>query len=258
LNISLAVMKPQHHNAESRQPCEDQLIQYLPESDSRARSADVSTSINVDEDLTQLGDLIGTGMWSKSSTYIALNKNTGELFAVKQVDYSKIEAQNAPDDNKIQRMRRDLVYRLIDIVSRLDHPNIVRYIGDQLEKNIHSISMEYVFGRTLRDFVATYGKLSMPMVSRFSYQILLGLAYLHRESIVHRDLTVDKILLSSDCTCKIRWSFKMAKVEDAHTTGADDAIEGTRYLLAPEVVRSQGSGYTAKAVSQDLIYQRQL
>jgi serine/threonine protein kinase len=258
LNIFSAVMQPQHHDAESQQPCEDQSILLLPESDSRARSADGPASINVDEDPTQLGTLIGTGMWSKSSTYLALNKNTGALFAVKQVDYSKIETQNAPNDNKIQRMRRDLVYRLIDIVSRLDHPNVVRYIGDQLEKNIHSISMEYVPGGSLRDIVATYGKLSMSMVSRFSYQILLGLAYLHRESIVHRDLTAGKILLCSDCTCKIRWSFKMAKVEDAYTTGADDAIEGTRYLQAPEVVRSQGSGYTAKAVSQDLMYQRHL
>lgn len=246
-------MKPQHHHTESQELSEDQSIEHLPDSNSRARSADSAASIENESTLSkwELGALVGTGAWSKSSTYIALTINTGELLAVKQVHYSNIRAENILEENKIHRMRRDLALRLIDIVSCLDHPNIVRYIGDRLENNIHSISMDYLFGGSLREVIGTYGKLGTSLVSNFTRQILLGLTYLHGQNVVHRALTIDKILLNPNGLCKISWSFKMAKVEDAYTSGAKDAIEGARYLLAPEVVRSQGSGYTAKAVSKD-------
>ena len=254
-----AVLKPQPQNAESQELPENQSIEHLPESDLKARSTAASTSINTDSTLPkwELGDLVGTGEWSKTSTYVALDMNTGELFAVKQVDYSNFRAENLLEINKIQRMRRDLVLRLINIVSRLDHPNVVRYIGDRLEGNIHSISMEYVFGGSLRDMIRIYGKLGTLLVSNFTHQILLGLTYLHEQNVVHRALTAVKILISPNGSCKISWSFKMARVEDAYTSGANDAIEGARYLLAPEVVQSQGSGYTAKAVGEYITRGRQ-
>jgi mitogen-activated protein kinase kinase kinase len=252
-NVHSAVMKLQHHNAESQELSGDQSIEHLPESGSRARSADATASIENESTLSkwELGALVGTGAWSKSSTYIALTVNTGELLAVKQVHYANIRTENILEENKIHRMRRDLVLRLIDIVSRLDHPNVIRYIGDRLENNIHSISMEYLSGGSLRDVVRTYGKLGTSLVSNFTRQILLGLTYLHGQNIVHRALTIDKILLNPNGSCKISWSFKMAKVEDAYSSGAKDAVEGARYLLAPEVLRSHGNGFTAKAVSED-------
>ena len=196
------------------------------------------------------GELISEGAWSKSKTYLALDTITGELLAIKEVVYSDL-APTATEDGGLQRMRRNLVPRMIDTIARLNHPNIVRYLGEHLENDIHSILFEYIPGGSLAECIRTYGKLQPSTVSSFVRQILLGLVYLHGEGILHRDLKTTKVLLATDGTCKLNCSFKMEKVENVYAAGAQNvtAIPNIRYEPAPEVMRSQGAGYTAKAVS---------
>lgn len=195
------------------------------------------------------GELIGVGSWSKARSYLGMDNSSGQLLVVKEIQFSDDSAKRTAEDGRL-RMRVDLVKRLIDIVKRLEHSNIIRYYGHLLKENTYSILIEYISGGTLAACVASYGKFPSSMVSNFVRQILQGLAYLHHEGIIHRDLTANKIFLASDGTCKIGWSFMMEKVDEVYgMRELADARFGSIYWMAPEVIKSQGKGYSGKAVS---------
>lgn len=53
-----------------------------------------------------------------------------------------------------------------------------------------SIFLEFASGGSLTSIVRKFGPLPPDTVSVYTHQILLGLQYLHNESIVHRDVKV--------------------------------------------------------------------
>ena len=79
-------------------------------------------------------------------------------------------------------------------------------------------------------------------------QILEGLAYLHGQSIVHRDLKSANILKMEDGTLKIT-DFGTAKAlqrkshEDILSKSA--SLKGTPYFMAPEILRRKGHDVSA-------------
>jgi serine/threonine protein kinase len=48
--------------------------------------------------------------------------------------------------------------------------------------------MELCPGGSISTVLASFGCLSTNIVRRYTYQIMAGLGYLHRHSIVHRDI----------------------------------------------------------------------
>ena len=77
-------------------------------------------------------------------------------------------------------------------------------------------------------------------------QTLDGLAYLHREGVLHRDLKADNILLDTDGTCKISDFGISKKSDNIYGNDVTNGMQGSVFWMAPEVVRSQGQGYSAK------------
>jgi mitogen-activated protein kinase kinase kinase len=72
------------------------------------------------------------------------------------------------------------------------------------------------------------------------------LAYLHREGILHRDLKADNILLDVDGTCKISDFGISKKTDNIYGNDKTNSMQGSVFWMAPEVIRSQGEGYSAK------------
>jgi mitogen-activated protein kinase kinase kinase len=211
------------------------------------------------------GNLIGVGVWSKARTYLGMEYATGELIVVKEIRFSEDSAQKTAEDGRM-RMRRELVDQLIEIVSKLDHPNLIKFHNYSLKNNVYSLLMEYVSGGTLADCTRKYGKFPENMVASFTRQIMQGLVYLHSEGILHRDLTTHKVFMDLDGTCKIGWSFMMEKSDNVYDINktADRRMGSGKlpqipmfeastnyhfavYWMAPEVVRSEGSSYTGKS-----------
>jgi serine/threonine protein kinase len=72
----------------------------------------------------------------------------------------------------------------------LNHPNIVRYLGMEKTQVTLSIFLEYVPGGSIRSLIDRFGALQEPLVRVYTRQLLLGLEYLHRNGIAHRDIKV--------------------------------------------------------------------
>ncbi|KAL7619521.1 mitogen-activated protein kinase kinase kinase [Parahypoxylon ruwenzoriense] len=187
------------------------------------------------------GELIGKGTYGR--VYLGMNATTGEFLAVKEVEVNPKAA--AGDKNKMKELLKALDQE-IDTMQNLDHVNIVQYLGCERKETSISIFLEYISGGSIGSCLRKHGKFEEPVVSSLTRQTLSGLAYLHREGILHRDLKADNILLDVDGTCKISDFGISKKTDNIYGNDKTNSMQGSVFWMAPEVIRSQGEGYSAK------------
>ena len=187
------------------------------------------------------GQLIGKGTYGR--VYVGINATNGEVLAIKQVEVNPKAA--GQDKDKMKDMLSSLD-REIDTMQHLEHPNIVQYLGCERKDFSISIFLEYISGGSIGSCLRKHGKFEERVVSSLTRQVLAGLSYLHGQGILHRDLKADNILLDTDGTCKIS-DFGISKRSDnIYGNDATNSMQGSVFWMAPEVVRSQGQGYSAK------------
>jgi serine/threonine protein kinase len=126
----------------------------------------------------QKGSLIGQGGFGK--VYHALNLDTGEIMAVKQVLLGP--------ESKSRKKKEDALQREIDLLRELNHEHIVRYFGSQSSETSFNVFLEYVSGGSISSILQKYGKFDETLARSMTCQILFGLQYLHSKSIIHRDI----------------------------------------------------------------------
>lgn len=118
------------------------------------------------------------------------------------------------------------------LVARLNHPNIVRvYDIEYLYRTIF-IVMEYLCGMTVREMLARQPRLLFPRLLNLLIQVAEGLAYAHREGIVHQDIKPENLFVREDDRVKIV-DFGLAC-----PAGTEDnlGLAGTPYYMAPEQI----------------------
>lgn len=187
------------------------------------------------------GQLIGKGTYGR--VYLGMNATTGEFLAVKEVEVNSKAAGG--DKDKMREMVAALDQE-IDTMQHLDHVNIVQYLGCERKETSISIFLEYISGGSVNSCLRKHGKFEESVVSSLTRQTLSGLAYLHREGILHRDLKADNILLDLDGTCKISDFGISKKTDNIYGNDKTNNMQGSVFWMAPEVIRSQGEGYSAK------------
>lgn len=185
-------------------------------------------------------EILGQGAFGV--VYLGLNIDTGELMAVKQMA-----------SEEVSRRELSSLENEINLLRNLRHPNIVRYIGTELTSTSMSIFLEYVPGGSLKALIDKFGLLEEAVARSYTRQLLLGLEYLHRNGIAHRDVKGANCLVGNDGVIKLadfgnskHWrpiANNAANVPLGGTQSGD--IKGTPAWMAPEVVRDQGSGTIA-------------
>ena len=174
----------------------------------------------------QRGDMIGQGAFGR--VYMALNLDTGELMAMKQLDSAAVSSrERAALENEIAMMRG------------LSHPNIVRYLGVDIAKDLFAIFLEYVPGGSLRSLLDRFGKLEEAIVRLYSRQILFGLEYLHANAIAHRDIKAANVLVSNDGSVKLAdfGASKRIATPGRVVVATGGGAKGTPLWMAPEVIK---------------------
>lgn len=187
------------------------------------------------------GQLIGKGTYGR--VYLGMNATTGEFLAVKEVE---VNPKAAGGDKAKMREMVAALDQEIDTMQHLDHDNIVQYLGCERKETSISIFLEYISGGSIGSCLRKHGKFEESIVSSLTRQTLSGLAYLHREGILHRDLKADNILLDLDGTCKISDFGISKKTDNIYGNDKTNSMQGSVFWMAPEVIRSQGEGYSAK------------
>ena len=162
----------------------------------------INTTINRNKDNKishyEIGKVIGKGAYA--TVKICKNKITQEKFAM------KIYEKKILNDN----IKKKCILREIEILKKLNHPNIVKLYDTIIsDKNILLIQ-ELVNGISLRDF---YNKeiRNQKNISEKKYKILTILFkqifsafdYIHKKNIFHRDIKLENILLTKNYEIKI-------------------------------------------------------
>ncbi|CAK7337624.1 unnamed protein product [Dovyalis caffra] len=174
----------------------------------------------------QKGKLIGRGTFG--SVYVASNRETGALCAMKEVEMF-------PDDPKSAECIKQLEQE-IKVLSQLKHPNIVQYYGSEIVDDKFYIYLEYVHPGSINKYVREHcGAITESVVRNFSRHILSGLAYLHSMKTIHRDIKGANLLVDASGVVKLA-DFGMAKLLTGQA--ADLSLKGSPYWMAPELMQA--------------------
>ncbi|KAL7210340.1 hypothetical protein ACSBR1_031825 [Camellia fascicularis] len=184
------------------------------------------------------GELIGCGAFGR--VYIGLNIDSGALLAIKQVSI----AGNSASKEKTQAHIRELEEE-VNLLENLSHPNIVRYLGTTREESLLNILLEIVPGGSISSLLGKFGSFPESVIRMYTKQLLLGVEYLHKNGIMHRDIKGANILVDNKgCTKLADFGASKKVVELATMTGAK-SMKGTPYWMAPEVILQTGHSFSA-------------
>jgi eukaryotic-like serine/threonine-protein kinase len=126
------------------------------------------------------------------------------------------------------------------IVSRLQHPNIVTLHDVGTYNRMHYLVFEYIEGESLESRLRTSGRFTPAESVITMSQILAGVAYLHENDIVHRDLSPPNILISTNGIPKVTDFGLSVLQQQFHPSSA--GVSGTLRYLSPEPFNEQPSG----------------
>ncbi|VDN28963.1 unnamed protein product, partial [Cylicostephanus goldi] len=177
---------------------------------------------------------IGSGAFG--SVYLAYDVDTGMDLAVKKIPI-------IPDNRELRREAQGLEFDVQEL-GRLQHPRIVQYLGVQKTSDKILIFMEYMTGGSLKDHLALVGALSDPVARKYTAQVLEGLAFLHKNHIIHRDIKSANILRDSFGNVKIADFGSGKKMQSL--ASQQGAFHSTIHYTAPEVLLGK-TAYGRKA-----------
>lgn len=135
--------------------------------------------------------------------------------------------------------RPDIVERFIreaEILSLVDHPNIVKMLEHGKWEGGYYIALEFILGGSLRQYI-----LQNPLSLKRALEIILDIAYaichLHTHGIIHRDLKLENILITEEGQIKVI-DFGIAQLLDDVKTEEREAFKhrtiGTPIYMSPE------------------------
>src|SRR6185369_8400922 len=87
-------------------------------------------------------------------------------------------------------------YREIQVLSRLDHPNVVHAFDAGPAGPTHFLAMEFVEGTDLGRLVKQGGPLPVEQACSYIKQAALGLQHAHEKGLVHRDIKPHNLIMS--------------------------------------------------------------
>ncbi|MBQ4849535.1 TOMM system kinase/cyclase fusion protein [Pseudoalteromonas sp. MMG012] len=141
----------------------------------------------------------------RSDYYKLLNKigegGFGLVYKAKQVSTGQIVAikfLSLPHELVQDKRRRyiERFHREVDLIGRLNHPNIVQLIdkGQQQDSLLYAV-YEYIDGQSLRDKLINSGPFEPSDAAHIMASVLDALAHAHDKGVIHRDIKPANIML---------------------------------------------------------------
>ncbi|GAB5353817.1 hypothetical protein AAMO2058_000066400 [Amorphochlora amoebiformis] len=166
---------------------------------------------------------VGEGMFG--SVLKAVMKTTGEVVAIKKMK------------RKYFSWKEVIKLREVQSLKKLSHPNIVKlrevirerdelfFVFECMDKNVYELTKEMKLRGRL---------LSESIVRSYMYQILLGLAHMHKVGFFHRDMKPENLLVDKSRKVVKLADFGLAR--EIRSRPPYTHYVSTRWYRAPEVL----------------------
>jgi ankyrin repeat protein len=124
------------------------------------------------------------------------------------------------------------------IMGGMNHPHVMKPMGACFEPGHYSLVMELMPKGSLHDLLRSKKDIPWTIRVQIATDISSGLAYLHSQKIIHRDLKSMNVLLDGSLHAKISdFGLAMVKLETQSTTQIGAKAAGTTRWMAPELFK---------------------
>ena len=168
------------------------------------------------------------GRGSFGVVYLVKQRYLSRYFAMKVIKKSSAKAKEEEEN----------LMNEVDILRKLDHPNIVKITDFYSLKTEYHILTEYCQEGELFDEIKAQSPFSEAMAAWYLRQILSAVCYCHGMNIIHRDLKPENILIVK----RQKNGYHPIKIIDFGTAKvfqkekAEHLLIGSAYYIAPEVL----------------------
>jgi len=127
----------------------------------------------------------------------------------------------------------------IAVLNMCNHPNIVSYFKSYIYENEAAVIMEYMEGGSLSEAVRRY-TFDEGHIAYVAREMLQGIAYLHKNNLVHRDLKSANIMMSTKGHVKL--------IDFGLTVDISRCrlhMVGSPFWMPPEMIKCEPHGFQA-------------
>ncbi|XP_019713701.1 triple functional domain protein-like isoform X3 [Hippocampus comes] len=119
----------------------------------------------------------------------------GRFSVVKRCDHRATKRPVAVKQVNKKLMRRDLVTQEVNLLHRLQHPNIVNLVDTYETPSSYVLVLEMADQGRLLDYIVSWGNLTEEKVACYLRDLLDALHYLHNSRIAHLDVKPENLLV---------------------------------------------------------------
>ena len=133
----------------------------------------------------------------------------------------------------LEEEEKDRIKNMINTINKINNEHIIKYYDTYEEDNKFNILMEYGGEMNLKQYIEHPKDelIEENIIKDIILQICIGIKEIHKNSIIHRDLTPDNIFINKNNKIKIG-DFGISKINKDY---AKTQIGKIRYL-APEII----------------------
>ena len=186
----------------------------------------------------QIVDQIGSG--GMGVIYRAFDRLAGEQVALKMINPSAATF-TGPGAGNLVTFQLSLTREFRTLAS-IRHPNIVSVRDYGFDQNRQPYFTMDLLEGAVDIFEAARGK-TLPEKLHYLYQLLLALAYMHRQGILHRDLKPGNVLVV-DGTVKVL-DFGLSLISEHSVADISQNTAGTISYMAPELLQGDPPSRTS-------------
>lgn len=162
-----------------------------------------------------------------------------DLILDRTVAVKVLRSEFSNDEEFILRFRREA-----ESATSLSHPNIVNIYDVGEEEQLYYIVMEYVEGKTLKEYIREKAPLQIEEALSIFDKICSAIRHAHENHIIHRDIKPHNILITEDGQVKVT-DFGIAMAMTSATITHTKSVLGSVHYLSPE--QAKGSIATEKS-----------
>ena len=170
----------------------------------------------------------------------------------RRVAIKVLREQLAADEDFVERF-----YTEAHHAAKLSHPNIVNIYDVGREGESYFIVMELVDGATLAEMMERGKALPEAIAIDFVAQLCNGLAYAHRQGILHRDVKPANVLVTKDDVVKLS-DFGIAHAVTTQTMTQAGMVMGSVYYISPEQAQGLETGPESDLYSLGIVLYQML